>query len=81
MAVTTIQTNNKLVQFTKDINREYVRGNLFSPYMGTAVNSIIRIRNELKAGGEQMNLPIVTRLTGAGVSTGTLVGNEELIDN
>lgn len=81
MAVTTIQANNKLVKYTQEINREYVRGNLFSPYMGTAVNSIIRIKNELKSGGEQMNLPIVTRLTGAGVSTGTLVGNEEQIDN
>lgn len=81
MAVSTVDSNNKLVKYTKEINREYVRGNLFSPYMGTAVNSIIRIRNELKSGGEQMNLPIVTRLTGAGVSTGTLVGNEERIDN
>jgi len=81
MAVTTVQSNNKLIQFTKEINREYVRGNLFSPYMGTALNSIIRIKNELKSGGEQMNIPIVTRLTGAGVSTGTLVGNEEQIDN
>lgn len=81
MAVTTVQTNNKLVKYTQEINREYVRGNLFSPYMGTALNSIIRVKNELKAGGEEMNLPIVTRLTGAGVSTGTLVGNEEQIDN
>lgn len=81
MAVTTIQSNNKLVKYTQEINREYVRGNLFSPYMGTSLNSIIRIRNELKAGGEQMNIPLVTRLTGAGVSTGTLVGNEEMIDN
>jgi hypothetical protein len=81
MAVTTIQANNKLVKYTQEINREYVRGNLFSPYMGTSLNSIIRIRNELKAGGEQMNIPLVSRLTGTGVSTGTLVGNEEMIDN
>lgn len=81
MAVTTVQSNNKLVKYTQEINREWVRGNLFSPYMGTAMNSIFRIRNELKSGGEQMNLPLVTRLTGAGVSTGTLVGNEEQIDN
>jgi len=81
MAVTTVQSNNKLIRFTQEINREYVRGNLFSPYMGTSLNSIIRIRNELKAGGEQMNIPLVSRLTGAGVSTGTLVGNEEMIDN
>ena len=81
MAVTTIQTNNKLIRYTKEINREFVRENLFSPYMGQAATSIIRLRQELKSGGEQMNIPIVTRLTGAGVATGTLVGNEEAIDN
>jgi hypothetical protein len=31
MAVTTIQSNNKLIKFTQDINREFVRNNLFSP--------------------------------------------------
>lgn len=81
MAVTTVQTNNKLVKYTQEINREYVRGNLFSPYMGTALNSIIRVKSDLKNGGEEMNIPLVTRLTSAGVSTGTLVGNEEQIDN
>jgi hypothetical protein len=81
MAVTTIDTNNKLIRFTQDINREYVRENCFSPYMGEDATAIIRIRNELKAGGEQMNIPIVSRLTGAGVATSTLVGNEERIDN
>jgi hypothetical protein len=35
----------------------------------------------LKNGGEQMNIPLVSRLSGAGVSTGTLVGNEEKVDN
>jgi hypothetical protein len=81
VAVTTIETNNKLVKYSKEINREYVRENMFSPYMSTDFNAIIRIKNELKSGGEQMNIPLVTRLTGAGVSTGTLVGNEEKIDN
>jgi hypothetical protein len=81
MAVTTVQSNNKLVKYTQEINREWVRGNLFSPYMGTSLNSIIRIKNELKAGGEQMNIPLVTRLTGAGTGSGTLAGNEEKIDN
>lgn len=81
MAVTTAQTNNKLVKYTREINREWVRGNAFSPYQGEAVNSIIRIRNELKNGGEQMNIPLVARLTGAGKGSGTLTGNEEKIDN
>ena len=81
MAVTTVQSNNKLIKFTKEINREWVRGNAFGPYMGASLNSIIRIRNELKSGGEQMNIPLVSRLTGNGKGSGTLVGNEDKIDN
>lgn len=81
MALTGPQTNNKLVQFTKEINREYIRENLFSPYMGTAMTSIIRMRHEPKKGGEQINIPLVTRLTGTAKSTGTLTDHEEKIDN
>lgn len=81
MALTTVQDNNKLVRYTKEINREYVRGNMFSPYMGQDLNAIIRIRQELKQGGDQMNIPLVTKLRGRGTGTGTLVGNEEKIDN
>lgn len=81
MAVTTVQSNNKLVKYTQEIAREFVRENLFSPYMGEDLTSIIRRRFDLKNGGEQMNIPLVARLQGAGVSTGTLVGNEETIDN
>lgn len=81
MALSTVQTNNKLVKYTQDINREYVRENMFSPYMGEAVNSIIRLRMDMKNGGEQMNIPIVGRLTASAKASGTLVGNEEKIDN
>jgi N4-gp56 family major capsid protein len=81
MALTTIQDNNKLVQYTKEINREFVRENLFSPYMGDDLNAIIRRNYTPKEGGEQINIPLVTKLTNAGVSVGTLVGNEEKIDN
>lgn len=81
MATTTVQDNNKLVRYTREINREFVRENMFSPYMSADLNAIIRIRQELKAGGEQMNIPLVTKLRGSGVGSGTLVGNEEKIDN
>ncbi|MCB5205014.1 DUF4043 family protein [Neorhizobium sp. T786] len=81
MAVTTVQDNNKLVRYTREINREFVRENMFSPYMGQDLNAIIRIRQELKQGGDQMNIPLVTKLRGRGTGTGTLVGNEEKIDN
>jgi len=81
MAVTDIQANNKLIKFTQQINREWVRENMFSPYMSDDVNAIIRRRMELKSGGEVMNIPLVTRLAGVGVSTGPLVGNEDKIDD
>ncbi len=81
MALTTIESNNKLVQYSKEINREFVRENLFSPYMGDDINAIIRRRYEMKSGGEQMNIPLVTKLNGQAIGVGTLVGNEEKIDN
>jgi hypothetical protein len=81
MALSTVQVNNKLVQYTQQINREYVRENLFSPYMGEAANAIIRLRMETKRGGEQINIPLVGRLVAQGKSTGTLVGSEEAIDD
>lgn len=83
MAVTNVSSNNKLVKYTTEINREWVRGNAFSPYQSESLNAIIRIKTELegKNGGEQMNIPLVRRLQGKGKGTGTLVGNEEKIDN
>ena len=81
MAVTTIQSNNKLILFKKEITREYVRQNLFSPYVGSNMTAIIRIINDLKKGGEQINIPLVARLKNNPIATGTLVGNEENIDN
>lgn len=81
MALTVIQSNNKLVQYTKDLNREFVRENLFSPYMGDDLTAVIRRRYEMKNGGEQMNIPLVSKLKNQAIGIGTLVGNEENIDN
>jgi Protein of unknown function (DUF4043) len=81
MALTTIENNNKLIKFTQEINREFCRENTFSAWMGEELTSVIRIRNELKSGGDTINLPIVTRLRNAPVGSGTLVGVEEKIDN
>lgn len=81
MAQSTIQSNNKLVIYSKEIAREFVRENLFSPYMGDDLNAIIRRKYDQKQGGEQINLPLVTKLNNTGVGVGTLVGNEENIDN
>ena len=81
MALTTIQTNNKLIKFTKQVNREWVRENLFAPYMGEDITAIIRKRMDLTSGGEQMNIPLVARLGATAIGSGALAGNEESIDN
>jgi N4-gp56 family major capsid protein len=81
MALTSPQANNKMIQFRKELVKEYVRENLFSPYMGDGPNSIIRRLYDPKKGGEQINIPLVTRLLGTAKSTGTLVNSEESIDN
>lgn len=81
MAVTTVQVNNKLILFRKEVAREYIRQNLFSPYIGSEMTAIIRVINDLKNGGEQINIPLIARLKGQPIATGTLVGNEESIDN
>ena len=81
MALTTVQVNNKLIVFRKEVTREYIRQNLFSPYIGSEQTAIIRVVNDLKNGGEQINIPLIARLKNQAISTGTLVGNEESIDN
>lgn len=81
MALTTVQANNKLIKFTPTVWREYIKNNMFSPYMGTGPSSIIRTLYQLKQGGEQINIPLVERLKNAAIGAGTLVGNEENIDN
>jgi hypothetical protein len=85
MAATVTQTNNKLIKFREEIYREYVRQNLFSPYMGQGVGSIIRVITDLdkggKMGGEQINVPLMARLQATAIASGPLVGNEEALDN
>lgn len=81
MTATTPSTNNKLVQYRKELIKEYVRENMFSPYMGSSINSIIRTIYDNKKGGEQVNIPLVTSLRGTAKSTGTLTGAEEAINN
>ena len=63
--------------------REYVRESGFMPYMGTAEDNIIRIRNELKSeGGAYINVPLITRLKGRGVrGAEVLKGNEDDLGN
>lgn len=81
MALSTVQDNNKLVKFRNDFIVEWGRENLFSPYQGTEMTNIIQVINELKSGGEEINIPLIARLRGNGRGSGTLVNNEESIDD
>jgi len=62
---------------------EYVRGSKFKPYMGRNNNSVIIVKHELQnEAGKTINIPLITRLRGAGV-TGSQVldGQEEELGN
>jgi len=81
MALSTVQSNNQLVKYLDSFIVEWSRENLFSPYQGTEMTSVIRVINALKEGGEQVNIPLLGKLRGQGVGSGTLTGNEESLDD
>lgn len=81
MAVTRSHVNNHIIKWRKQVYREFRRGNAFSPYMGESPTSIIQVLRDLRDGGDILNVPIVGGLSGPGVSTGPLVGNEESFDD
>lgn len=67
----------------RDYFKEYVRESGFMPYMGRGPTSIIMSAYELQEqSGKTINLPLITRLTGTGVTgSSTLDGNEEDLGN
>lgn len=83
MADTTTPSALQVKQWDDEFFAEYVRENQFSPYMGTAMNSIIQVKEDLtKKKGDRVVLPFVTRLTNSGVTgNSVLEGNEEALDN
>lgn len=82
MAVTTVQTNNRGIKFRNKLIIEYVRGNMFSPYMSDdGMNVITSFHEEGKYGGDQINVPLITALRGSGRGSGTLTGYEDKIGN
>jgi hypothetical protein len=49
--------------------------------MGDTSTSVIVRLADLEANGKEINVPLVTQLTGMGVGVGTLRGNEEMMDS
>lgn len=78
MADTTVGADNVVSQWEDKYFVEYVRDNLFSPYMGTTENAVIQVLDKLtnNAGGDA-TISLVGRLTGAGVSGNTKLEDAE----
>lgn len=62
---------------------EYIRESGFRGYMGRASNSIILMKYELQEeAGKTINMPLITRLKGSGVTGGAILdGAEEELGN
>ena len=82
MATTTLATDLQVQKWLKSYFAEYVRSSGFLPYMGRGSNAVIQTKYELTSGGKSINIPLVTRLKGAGVTgVSELEGNEEALGN
>lgn len=83
MANTTVATASKAEVWRKNYFAEYVRDSRFKRYMGMSPNSPIQMIKDLtKKAGDTVNIPLLTRLQGAGVTgDSTLEGNEEALGN
>ena len=81
MANTTVNSSLKVKQWDDAFFTEYVRKNQFAAMMGTDENSIIQIKEQLtKMAGDRIVIPLVKKLSGAGVlGENTLEGNEEAL--
>lgn len=82
MALSTVSQNNRGIKFRNAVISEFVRGDAFKKYKSEDASAIIRVFIETgKVGGDQINLPLILALSGEGVGSGPLEGNEEKIPN
>lgn len=66
-----------------DYFAEYVRASQYSPYMGKGATNVIVVKYDLETErGKTINIPLITRLKGQGVSGSQILeGNEEELGN
>jgi len=85
MANTTVSANNRVIAFEKKFFEEYTRDSRYKRYMGSDVNSIINVNENLtKSKGDRINMPLVGALdftAGANDGSTGLVGNEKALPN
>lgn len=79
MANTTAHASNVVTNWKRKAFFEYVRNNRFAKFSGTGENNVIIMKEDER---QQFSIPMVHRLTGAGVSgSSALVGSEESLAN
>jgi hypothetical protein len=78
MANTQTASELAVKKYLSDFFKEYIRNNRFARYTGTSSNNVITI----KEGRQQIEIPLVRKLSGAGVSgSSTLRGSGEALKN
>lgn len=81
MALTTNHPNNELVKFRRNVISDFLRRSRLDPFMGSAPTMPIIRMADLESDGKQIDVPLVSQLSGQGVGAGTLRGNEETLDS
>lgn len=83
MAEVTLASASEKQKWLSQYFAEYVRESGFAGYMGKAPSSIIVAKHELEnEAGKTINIPLITRLTGTGVTgSAALDGAEEDLGN
>lgn len=79
MTDTTVPSALRVKQWDSKYFTEWVRGNQFSPYMGTGTSSLIQLREDLaKKSGDTIVFQLINRLTNSAVTDNAVLnGNEE----
>lgn len=83
MAEVTLASASEKQKWLSAYIAEYVRESGFMGYMGRSTSSVIQTKHELETeAGKTINIPLITRLIGTGVSgSGVLDGAEEDLGN
>src|SRR3569833_993983 len=79
--LTSNHPNNELIKFRTDVASDFLRSSRFDPFMGDTSTSVIVRMSDLQTDGKEINVPLVTQLSGSGGGASTLRGNEEQIDS
>ena len=81
MTDTTVATGNQVTKWQADFWAEFVRASRFAKYTGTGSNNVF-VEKEDAGNYKAISVPLIGRLTGAGVSgTTKLEDAEEALDN